>query len=562
MVARLGTDPLVLLDRLNGRQPPSSNGVPASGDKVREQPHLTDMGNAERLVQAHGQDLRYCHLLGKWVVWDGCRWRIDARGDVVRLAKDTVRSIYTEAAEAGDEDTRKATAKHAVRSEGAARLDAMITLAQSEPGVPVDPDELDRNRWLLNVRNGTIDLRNGELLPHDRGHLITKLATVDYDPAATCPTFEAFLERIMAGNDGLIRFLQRAAGYSLTGDTSERALLILHGEGRNGKSTLLEVLRTILGDYAVRTPTDTLMAKRDTGIPNDVAALRGARFVSASEADEGRRLAEATIKDLTGGDTISARFMRGEFFNFAPEFKLWLGTNHKPVIRGTDRAIWDRIRLVPFAVRIPDADQDKRLREKLLDEAPGILAWAVEGCLAWQQDGLGEPQEVRDATAGYRAEMDVLGAFLEDRCVVHERAQVTAKALYAAYQEWCDETGEKPLTQKAVGLRLAERGFDSARIGNSRTRTWIGIGLKADNDPPGGQDADAFGHADACGRDFRHNPSKYESRELIGENASKHVRTENTSASEPEGHEGYAESAPLWEDLPVDDGPEDDPWTR
>ncbi len=531
MVAKLGTDPLVLLDRLNGRQPPSSNGVPTSEDEAREQLHLTDMGNAERLVQTHGDDLRYCYVLGKWLAWDGCRWRIDARGDVARLAKATVRSIYAEAAAAEDEATRKAIAKHAVRSEGAARLEAMVTLAQSESGIPVDPDELDRHPWLLNVRNGTVDLRNGELLPHNRAHLMTKVAPVDFDPAASCPTFDAFLTRIMDGNEGLIRFIQRAAGYALTGDTSERVLFILHGEGRNGKSTLLEVMRMILGDYAVRTPTDTLMAKRDAGIPNDIAALRGARFVSASEADEGRRLAEATIKDLTGGDTISARFMRGEFFNFTPEFKLWLGTNHRPVIRGTDRAIWDRIRLVPFSVRIPDAEQDKQLRSKLLAEAPGILAWMVEGCLEWQRDGLGEPQEVTNATGVYRAEMDVLGAFLEDRCVVHEHAQVTAKALYAAYQEWCDETGEKPLTQKAVGLRLAERGFDSARLGNARTRTWLGVGLKTDDDSPSRQDADASGSADASGRDFRHNPSKYESRELIRENASKHVRTENASAS-------------------------------
>ncbi len=532
MVAKLGTDPLVLLDRINGRQPPSSNGVPSSSDKAREQPHLTDMGNAERLIRAYGDDIKWCEEWKRWATWDGARWCDRGNGTVLRLAKCAVQRIYAEAADAEDEGDRKALARHAVRSEAAARLDAMVYLARVEPGIEVHSDVFDRHPWLLNVQNGTLDLRTGDLLPHDRSHLISKLAPVDFNPAANCPTFEAFLFRIMDGNEGLIRFIQRAAGYSLTGDTSERALFILHGEGRNGKSTLLEVLASVLGDYAKRTPTDTLLAKQHAGgVPNDIADLRGARFVSASEADEGRRLAESTIKGLTGGDTITARFMRENYFSFAPEFKLWLGTNHRPVIRGTDEAIWDRIRLVPFAVRIPDHEQDKQLRAKLLAEAPGILAWMVEGCLEWQRDGLGEPQEVTSATAGYRAEMDVLGAFLDDRCLTHDRAQVTAKALYAAYQEWCDETGEKPLTQKSVGLRLAERGFDSARIGNARTRTWLGVGLKSDEpDPPGGQHADAFDGADACGRGFPHQRAQDFSPETTRRNASKHVRMENTSA--------------------------------
>ncbi len=527
-----------------------------------EAPHLTDMGNAERLQRRHGRDLRYCKLWNSWLVWDGQRWSKDDAGHVVRLAKETVRAIYVEAAQAGDDEVRKAIAKHALRSEGEARVRAAISLAESEPGIPTTPDQLDQHRWLLNCRNGTLDLRTGELRPHDRDDLLTQLSPVAFDPDATCPTFMAFLDRIMAGNAGLIRFLQRAVGYSLTGDTSERVLMILHGEGRNGKSTLLEVVRGILGGYAVRTPTETLLAKRDSTIPNDIAKLKGARFVSASESDEGRRLDEAKIKDLTGGDTISARFMRGEWFDFLPEFKLWLGTNHKPVIRGTDRAIWDRIRLVPFAVRIPDEEQDKQLRVKLLAEAPGILAWAVRGSLDWQRDGLGEPQEVKTATAGYRAEMDVLGAFLEDCCIIAPNAQCPAKDLYASYQTWCEETGEKALTQKAVGQRLGERGFESGRLaGGQRTRVWKGISLIGSPQQQGFSDTET-GHVSRGGTrwDAKSDITEpiFKPREDMPENASQRVPEENAS---PLG--GYADSPPLWEDLSSnDDQEDDDPWTR
>ncbi len=489
-------------NRANGNGPGKPGDRPnEGGQECIEPPHLTDMGNAQRLHRDHGGDLRYCKTWKRWQVWDGARWQDDDTDQVVHLAKETVRGIYIEAGNAVDEESRKALAKHATRTEAEGRVRAMIGLAETEPGIPTRPDDFDRHPWLLTCRNGTLDLRTGELLPHDRGHLITKLAPVAYDPDAECPVFLAFLDRIMAGNQGLIQFLQRAAGYSLTGDTSERVLMILYGEGRNGKSTFLEVLRSILGDYAIQTPTDTLMAKREAGIPNDVAQLKGARFVSASESNEGRRLDEAKIKTLTGGDTISARFMRGEFFNFTPEFKLWLGTNHKPTIRGTDRAIWDRIRLVPFSVRIPEAEQDKQLRSKLIAEAPGILAWAVRGCLDWRRNGLGEPQEVREATAGYRAAMDVLGEFIEDMCVVHPRARVSAKALYASYQQWCKDNGEENLSQKALGQRLDERGFDTARVGKSGSRYRLGIGLRAEgHDDLPHDEADASErptHADA-----------------------------------------------------------------
>jgi putative DNA primase/helicase len=393
---------------------------------------------------------------------------------VHRLAKKTVRSIYQEASDAEDEERRKALAKHAARSEGADKIKAMLELARSE--IPVSPDELDADPWLLNASNGTLNLRTGEILGHQREDLITKLAPVEYAPNAPAPVWEAFLERVLPGEE-LRAFVQRAAGYSATGNTSEQVLLINHGGGNNGKSTFQEALATALGDYSMRAPTEMLMAKRAGGVPNDVARLKGARFVAASETEEGRRLAESLVKDLTGQDTISARFMRAEWFDFKPTHKLWLSTNHKPEIRGTDNAIWRRIRLVPWAVAIPPAERDRKLAEKLRGELSGILAWIVSGCIAWQREGLQAPAEVRKATAGYRSEMDVLGDFLADRCFHGERLQVGKDELYKAYQMWSDDAGERTETKRKFGMLLKERGIEDGRNSERTKRIWKGIGL-------------------------------------------------------------------------------------
>lgn len=437
--------------------------------------HCTDWGNARRLVRHFGDRLRYVAEHGAWYVWDGRIWKRDTTGEVYRLAKKTIANIYVECANIPDDNERKTMVKHALRSEAAGRLEAMLAVAESEGEVALPANKLDAHPWLLVARNGTIDLRTGELGPHDSRHLITRMVDVDYDPAAGCPTWLQFLDTIFDHDTTLIGFIQRAAGYSLTGDVSEQCLFYLHGKGRNGKSTLIDILAAAAGDYFQKLNTEALLVKTFGGIPNDIAMLPGARMVTAAEVEGGRRLAESLVKDLTGGDAIQARFMRAEWFTFKPQFKLWLYGNHKAHIRGTDDGIWRRIRLIPFNVQIPERAADRRLGEKLRAELPGILPWMVQGCLEWQKHGLGEPAAVAAATRTYREEEDFLGEFLADACERRGAATERAADLFNAYREWCRQGGERETTQRTFGLMLRERGFDRERQRDGHY--WIGLEL-------------------------------------------------------------------------------------
>ena len=437
--------------------------------------HSTDAGNAERLVDRHGRDLRFIEAWG-WRFWDGPRWQVDDIGEVGRRALETVREILAEAAKLEDKGERKKLAGFAFKSESRASISNLTKLAEDLACVRARPAEFDCNPWLLNVKNGTLDLQNGKLPPHNREDMITRLAPVEWNPAADRPIFLSFLNQIINGNKALILFVQKLVGYCLTGLTTEQILIILWGCGANGKTTLVEVLSALLGEYAAKSPVSTFLLNRNDSIPNDLAALQGVRFVYASEVDEGRRLAESLVKDVTGGERIRARFLHKEFFEYKPEFKLWLSTNHKPVIRGSDHAIWRRIRLVPFEVTFPNEKQDKRLAEKLKTELPGILRWAVEGCLAWQREGLEPPKEVVQATDTYREEMDTLAAFLRDCTETDATGGVSAKELYRTYCAWCEQNGERPGTQTSLGIRLNERGFD--RTHKASGTWWIGIRLR------------------------------------------------------------------------------------
>lgn len=467
----------------NGK-PPGTPPGPHTGDG--DAPiNRTDLGNARRLVRLFGDGLRYCPQWGSWLTWDGRRWLEDQNGEVYRRAKRTALSIGREAADAVDIDEGKALLRFALDTESRKRLEAMIALAWSEPGIPVDPSQLNRDPMLLNVENGTIDLATGRLRPHRQDDLITKLCPVAFDAAAECPLWEETLELVFDCNAELVAYWQRLTGYALTGATSEQVLPILHGGGENGKSTVLNVMLEILGpDYAMKAPPNLLMAKKHDGHPTELADLFGKRLVVAMETGEGTRFNEPLVKELTGSDPIRARRMREDHWQFDPTHKFMIGTNHKPQIRGTDHAIWRRIHLVPFDVRIPADRKDKSMPRKLRKEYPGILAWCVRGCLDWQRlDGLGVPPVVEQATEAYREDQDILGRFFEECCRVvpgDESVQVKARQLYQAYSQWASKGGENPMSETLFGRRVAERGFKK-RPGRS-CNFYLGIELSQNED--------------------------------------------------------------------------------
>jgi len=442
----------------------------------------TDYGNAERMVWHFGVDLKFVGDWDAWFIWDRRRWQRDRTGATMRHAKATARLIPEEIAVANEEQG-KWIRKWSVESEGQGRLRAMVNLASSEPGIPSVPERLDADPYLLNVRNGTLDLRTGTLLPHKREHLITKLAKVSFDPKAQCPAWLKFLRRIMDNNERMIAFIKRALGYSLTGDVGAHVFFVLHGAGRNGKSTLLLTIQEMLGDYARQAAPDLLMdnGKGDNGSPGRAAALaslQGARLVVASETERGGRLAEGAVKSMTSGDVISAKYMGQNWFEYHPTHHIFLATNHRPQIKGRDLGIWEKIRLIPFLVTIPREERDRTLPARLLAELPGILNWCLEGCLEWQSAGLGEPPEVEAAAAGYQEEMDLLKHWLEDCCLVGPGHTAKIGALRKVYELWCSENSTESVGPKVFGQMLEEKGFTGHSDGTSRFRK--GLMVKGD----------------------------------------------------------------------------------
>jgi putative DNA primase/helicase len=440
---------------------------------------MTDLGNTKRFVDLFKDVSRYVLKAKKWMHWDSHRWRFDDDGEAQRRARETVELIFAEAhaaSDIGDADLSEELKDHALKSQSSGRLAAIPRLAQWQLGMLISADDLDADPMLLGVENCVVDLKTGQPIEPDPLQYITKSANVAYDASAQCPTWEAFLNKIMAGDESMVGFLQRTIGYSLTASIAEQCVFICLGLGANGKSTFLNALRELLGDYAAQTPSSTLMVKSSPTVPNDVARLRGARFVATSEIEEVHSLAEAAVKQMSGGDTIPARFLFSEFTEFVPRFKIWLAANHRPTIKGGDHAIWRRIRLIPFNVTVAEEDQDKQLPNKLRHEFPGNLNWALKGCLQWQTQGLDPPLQVLQATQEYQADMDTIGQWIEECCVITNGASAKASALHVSYHAWAERTNNPPLNPTQLGIRLKQRGFQKQK--KEAGNVYVGIGLK------------------------------------------------------------------------------------
>lgn len=428
---------------------------------------LTDGGNAKRFVAEHGQDVRFCLERGKWFVWDGRRWKVDIRANkVTKLAKKTIKGIREAAAKENDSRERERLWKFADKSDSEARYGSMLVLAQSEDGIAIEAPELNNQPWLFNCSNGTIDLRTGELKEHRKADLITKLCPLEYPTVDTpTPLWDAFLARIFASDATLIPFVQRLMGMSLVGESKEHVLPILYGTGANGKTTLIETWQGVMGpDYAGSAPSELLVGGKNEH-PTIFTQLAGKRFMAAGETDDGCRLNEATVKRLTGGDTICARGMREDYWTFTPEHTLVLATNHKPIVRGNDLGIWRRLKLIPFLEVILVEEQDKELAKKLAAEGGAILRWMVQGCLAWQRDGLLPPQAVEVATSDYRADSDTLAQFIEECCDVGPALEETAAEFYRVYKWWAERGGTYVKSSKALSLDLEQKGFAKVKRG-------------------------------------------------------------------------------------------------
>jgi putative DNA primase/helicase len=467
----------------------NGNGhYPAGDGNDRKPPRglpLTDMGNAERFKYWNGDDVVWCKPWTKFLIYDGMRYADDITEEADRRATHTIRRIVQEVALETSKNRQEAILSHAHRSEANGRVEALLKRAR--PKIAVRPDAFDADPFLFNVTNGTIDLTTGELRPHRKSDRITKLSPITYDPAAKCPLWLSTLERVFEGRKDLIRFYQRGVGYTMTGSTREQVFFFKYGSGANGKSLTLKTVKRVMGDYAKACRPETLMPKSPNAIPNDVAMLVGARMAVTTEVEEGARMAESLVKQLTGGDTMIARFLHGEFFEFDPTLKIWMAGNHRPVMIGTDDAIWRRVLTIPYTATIPEEEQDHELDEKLLRELPGILAWMVEGCLEWQRVGLAPPEAVRNATAQYREQMDTLGQFIEDCCEIGEQEMCTAGLLFNTYLTWAENQGERrPWNKQAFGRKLSERGFTQERSRDSRL--WMKIGLRDDTNVASGDD--------------------------------------------------------------------------
>jgi putative DNA primase/helicase len=433
-------------------------------------PEYSDESLALRLAAKHGNDIRYVSRWGKWLLWSGAKWDFDETMRVFSMSRAICR-----AASAEPEVTRGASAIASAKT-----VAATVSLARADRRIAATVDQWDEGEWLLNTPKGIVDLRTGQISPNDPLRYMTR--TTACVPGGDCPQWLEFLDRITADNRELRSFLQRIAGYALTGSTREQALFFFYGTGANGKGVFIDTLQGILGlgddGYATAAPMETFVATRNDRHPTDLASLRGARMVTAQETERGRHWAEAKVKRLTGGDPISARFIGKDFFTYIPAFKLIIAGNHKPGLRSVTVATRRRFNLVPFTVTIPEKERDQQLKDKLETEWPGILQWAIDGCLEWQRIGLNPPPIVREATDAYLASEDSIANWIAERCVVAKREEDRSTALFESWKQFAEATGETAGPQKSLTEALEALGFERFTHGQTRQAMFRGISVR------------------------------------------------------------------------------------
>lgn len=440
--------------------------------------HLSDLGNAQRMVAQHGSELRYSANRRKWLVWVGTHWQWDDDILAMRRAKRTVRHMYEEAAALPDDQSRKELVKWALASESTHRLQAMCKSAESEESIQVDETDIDQDPFLFNVRNGTIDLRTGEFRKHRRDDFITMMSPIDYDPDATGPLWEKFIDDITAGDKSLQSYLARAIGYSMTANARDDVIFFIYGPGGNGKSTFLNTIRKVIGPYVGTVPVRALIeqGKGSPGHRDELASLAGTRMVLGAEIPDRMKIDMGLIKAFTGGDMISVSRKYERTFNFLPVFKLWLYGNSKPRIPEIDDGTWRRVRMVPFLVQFRRGENEiTDMEERLEKELPAVLLWAVNGAVEWAKHGLTDADVVASATREYRADEDVVGQFLEDCCVMKATARVPKSMVYERYKQWCMDNGEVAVGTKTFTQRL--RGHHINEDKSGAIRYWDGMAL-------------------------------------------------------------------------------------
>lgn len=446
---------------------------------------LTDAGNAERFEAMFGAQIRYCKVHCKWFIWDGKRWEKDDDGKIINYAISCVRSIKPYADMLPEGDKRKEMLKHAIRSESSSRLKAMLEIAAGMNTLRIGANDFDKDPWLLNCKNGTINLKTGKMHEHNYKDYITSICGTHYDEKCATPLWNKLLETVTEGDEEYIDFMQRAFGYSLSGDINEQVMFVLYGYGSNGKSTLLNVICEAISGYAKTASSESIMLKKNESVNNDIAILRGARLVQSNEVEENKTLSVKTIKELTGGGSISARFLYGEFFEFMPTFKWFLACNHKPIIRDTTHSIWRRLKIMPFNATITEAERDKYLQSKIIDsELPGVLAWMVKGFKNWQEKGLDKmPSIVSKANDEYRSDMDTFSQFVQQMLISEDGARITHTAMRDAYLTWCEEIGERPMPSNKFTPKLKECGFEARRTGKTGGVVWHNVKIAGNATP-------------------------------------------------------------------------------